>query len=369
MANQSVTPAVGSVYTIVSRLPDGTPVPGWVGGGGSIPVADISPGTLNQVLQTQAGVVAGWNSALEMGAAPPVDGGVNIDQASFTFGVHIVNGVGDFRIDVQPAGTNIGDNAHQLTFVANGVNNIVWRMTGTGATCELIAQQATAKILGSATSLIIRDRGDANDNVVFVDSGVINFRGGASVGAAGGWINPAGVAIAWSGRSQLSSPADSVLVMTNAAGTAFNRLGWGGSTASFPAWKFDAANRLRARLADDSADALVQVRSLVNTINTITYSASMTPDASLGDLWVITATNGTAFTINAPTNPLTGQRINLMIRNASGGGLGVATFNAVFKQATFATTPPANGFSDSADFRYDGTNWVQQTPWTNNIPN
>jgi parallel beta-helix repeat protein len=90
---------------------------------------------------------------------------------------------------------------------------------------------------------------------------------------------------------------------------------------------------------------------------TITYSASMTPNADAGNVQTITATNGTAFTINAPTNPRTGTRLRIRIRNTSGGALGVATWNAVFKMV--AWTQPANGFSRSIDFDYDGTNWVE----------
>lgn len=89
----------------------------------------------------------------------------------------------------------------------------------------------------------------------------------------------------------------------------------------------------------------------------VTYSGSMTPDASLGNEFDITATNGTAFTINAPTNPTDGQRITITIRNTSGGALGAATWNAVFKMVAWAN--PANGFSRSIDFRYNGTNWVE----------
>lgn len=99
----------------------------------------------------------------------------------------------------------------------------------------------------------------------------------------------------------------------------------------------------------------------------VVYSASMTPNAALGNHWRITATNGVAFTINAPTNPVAGVRVTLTIRNTSGGALGAATFNAAFKTAGYAA--PATGFSASAEFIYDGANWVQVTLWTSVIPN
>lgn len=99
---------------------------------------------------------------------------------------------------------------------------------------------------------------------------------------------------------------------------------------------------------------------------TVTYSASMTIDAALGNDYVITATNGTAFTINAPTNPITGQFISVLIRNTF-GTLGVATWNAAFKMT--AWTQPLNGFSRCIYFAYDGTNWVERGRTSADVPN
>jgi hypothetical protein len=100
---------------------------------------------------------------------------------------------------------------------------------------------------------------------------------------------------------------------------------------------------------------------------TVTYSASMTIDASTGNEQVITATNATAFTINAPTNPATGQYLEVTIRNTSGGALGVATWNAAFKMT--AWTQPATAFSRTIIFRYNGTNWVEKGRTAADVPN
>lgn len=100
---------------------------------------------------------------------------------------------------------------------------------------------------------------------------------------------------------------------------------------------------------------------------TVVYSAAMTIDASLGNTAVITATNATAFTINAPTNPVIDQVLTVMIRNTSGGALGVATWNAIFKMV--AWVQPATGFSRSISFRYDGTNWVETLRSAADVPN
>ena len=101
---------------------------------------------------------------------------------------------------------------------------------------------------------------------------------------------------------------------------------------------------------------------------TITYSASMTIALGSGAVAVITATNNTAFTINAPTGtPLTGDQLTVIIRNPSGGALGAVTWNAIFKMS--AWTQPANGFSRSITFRFDGTNWIQVGQTGVDVPN
>jgi len=87
----------------------------------------------------------------------------------------------------------------------------------------------------------------------------------------------------------------------------------------------------------------------------------------VGNLATITATNATAFTINAPTTPTTGQWLTVRVRNTSGGALGVATWNAVFKMT--AWTQPANGFSRAITFDYDGVNWIERTRTAADVPN
>lgn len=106
---------------------------------------------------------------------------------------------------------------------------------------------------------------------------------------------------------------------------------------------------------------------LVGSRFTVPYSASMTIDVRNGTEFDITATNGTAFTINAPTNGFDGQTIEVSIINSSGGVLGAVTWNATFKMS--AWTQPANGFSRSITFRYNGTNWVQKAQTGVDVPN
>lgn len=107
--------------------------------------------------------------------------------------------------------------------------------------------------------------------------------------------------------------------------------------------------------------------ALDQTEITITYSASMNTNAAQGNLFVITMTNGTAFTINAPTNPAQGQVITYTLRNTSGGAAGAATWNAAFKMS--AWTNPANGQNRSITFKYNGTNWIQVSQTGVDVPN
>lgn len=97
------------------------------------------------------------------------------------------------------------------------------------------------------------------------------------------------------------------------------------------------------------------------------YAANIVPDANQGNSFLIIATNGTAFTVAAPVNPLAGQVIEIRIKNTSGGALGVATWNAIYKMT--AWVQPANGFSRNIQFRYDGTNWVERVRAAADIPN
>lgn len=141
--------------------------------------------------------------------------------------------------------------------------------------------------------------------------------------------------------------------------------------------------RLPVRIAQRATEAIVtSLGWLLEGVgvalgaNTVTYSASMTPDIGLGGAVTITATNAVAFTINAPllngtaitaTNVPLGTILQLTIRNTSGGALGVATFNAVFRLS--AWTQPATGNSRSIMFRWDGTNWVEQSRTAADVPN
>lgn len=139
-------------------------------------------------------------------------------------------------------------------------------------------------------------------------------------------------------------------------------------------WQIDATGHLAPMtdLTFDLGSASLRPKSVyaarvIPSQVTVTYSASMTPDAALGDQFIITATNATAFTINAPTNPVAGQEITIRIRNTTAGALGTATWNAIFKMT--AWTQPATVTSRAITFWYNGTNWVEVSRTTVDVPN
>jgi len=99
-----------------------------------------------------------------------------------------------------------------------------------------------------------------------------------------------------------------------------------------------------------------------------TYGASISIDAFLGNEFDINVTNGTAFTITNPVNSVDGQRISIKIRNASGGAMGAITWGGAFLYS--AWTNPANGFSRTIDFVYNGTTaWVEASRTPADVPN
>jgi len=109
----------------------------------------------------------------------------------------------------------------------------------------------------------------------------------------------------------------------------------------------------------------------VNTRVAVTYSASMTPNAALGNHQDIVITDSSAFTVNAPTNPLDGQLLTLTFINTSGGAHGTGTMNAVFHMAGGGTSIPtiATGTNRSLTFRYRINAWLEVSRNANDVPN
>ena len=94
-------------------------------------------------------------------------------------------------------------------------------------------------------------------------------------------------------------------------------------------------------------------KDIRRSYQTLAYAASLTIDATAGEIVSIGALTGN-ITINAPTSPARGQRLELTFLQDGTGGRTV-TWNAAFKTA-WQPVPSAGAIS-SVGFEYDGTNW------------
>lgn len=102
----------------------------------------------------------------------------------------------------------------------------------------------------------------------------------------------------------------------------------------------------------------VKVAQSSYTRTTPTYSASINIDASLSNIFEITATNGSAFTINNPINGVDGQVIVVRVFNTSGVVLGTQTWGTAYK-TPITFTGLATATNRSVSFQYNGTAWYE----------
>ena len=105
----------------------------------------------------------------------------------------------------------------------------------------------------------------------------------------------------------------------------------------------------------------VDVENVVGALTTVTaptYSASITVDASVQSYVKITATDGSAFTINNPTNPKAGMSLIFDVVNGSGTTLGTITWGTAFKSAG-SFTNPADAKRRTISFYFDSVAWVE----------
>jgi hypothetical protein len=105
--------------------------------------------------------------------------------------------------------------------------------------------------------------------------------------------------------------------------------------------------------------SLNQAGSRGDSLTALTYGATVNTNAAAGSKFKITATNGTAFTIANPTNPVAGMELVYTILNSSGGAMGAVTWGAAFKLDATGFVNPANTKQKTIRFMYDGTNWIQ----------
>lgn len=90
-----------------------------------------------------------------------------------------------------------------------------------------------------------------------------------------------------------------------------------------------------------------------------TYGANITIDCRLGDWFIVTVTNNSAFNFLAPTFCMEGKEITLTIKNTSGGAHGAVTLNAAYHHEPTGFGGVATGFHTSISFRLTGAVWTE----------
>ena len=114
-------------------------------------------------------------------------------------------------------------------------------------------------------------------------------------------------------------------------------------------------------------DGLTAQKAIIGKRVALTYGVSVAVAANLGNLFDLSVNNGAALAITSPTDGADGQTITITVKNTSGGVMGAITWGATFKMS--AWTNPANAFSRSVTFKFDGTNWVQISQTGVDVPN
>lgn len=104
------------------------------------------------------------------------------------------------------------------------------------------------------------------------------------------------------------------------------------------------------------------------TYDNVAITSPVSWTVANGNFLLLTLTSNVAYTLNAVTTGLrVGQLVYLTVRNAIGGAAGAMTLGAAFKAS--ATTQPANGFSRSYIFQWNGTNLVEVAKAVADVPN
>lgn len=88
---------------------------------------------------------------------------------------------------------------------------------------------------------------------------------------------------------------------------------------------------------------------------TVSGGSAVNIDLSLGTVVTITVNDSTAFTINAPTNAVSGQPITLIIRNGYNGTMGTVTWDSYWKGATTNWSAPAYHYQKIVEFTAYGS--------------
>ena len=199
-------------------------------------------------------------------------------------GQFIVAGGTNQNITLTPSGT--GNVVADAGFILNRVN-AKGIYTGTSDNCGFTWTGTNGEFSTASGSLILKSAGttaltlDSSQNATF----------SRQVLAGAGFV------LGWNGRGHLIAPSDGVITLLNAASNDFNRLQFGGTTASFPSLK-RSTSVLTCVLADDSAFATFRA------LDFSAQGAATTVGANQVSYGGTTATTATAGAQTLPANPV-----------------------------------------------------------------
>ena len=116
--------------------------------------------------------------------------------------------------------------------------------------------------------------------------------------------------------------------------------------------------------ASDITDDIITTAKLAFAESTLTDGSSIDWNAATQDVCKVTLAGNR--TLNAPTNPTTGQFISLLVIQVSTGSI-TLTFNAIyeFKDDTAPTLTTTASKGDVFVFRYNGSKWLEMGRNTN----
>lgn len=136
--------------------------------------------------------------------------------------------------------------------------------TGTGALVFANTPTLVTPILGAATGTSIALGGATLGANALAVTGTtaLGVTTTSTLTSSGAILAGASNSIGFTGRSQVASAADGNIKMSNAAGTSFGLLQFGGTTSSFGALKL-SGNGIAIRLADDSAYSFLASNSVL----------------------------------------------------------------------------------------------------------
>lgn len=202
---------------------------------------------------------------------------------------------------------------------------------------------------------------------VALNSRIVDNSTGSSIFT---WNSNAGGYV-WNGRVVAYEPSDLKTAVfdfyqssggNNVAGMrAFTT---GTSGGRWELWTKRDGNTSAMALAVNSSGILIPQRAL----NSQVVNSTTPIDCAVGVTFLVNVSSTSAFAIANPTNvEAAGQTLTICLKNTSGGAMGTVTWGSKYKMA--AWTSPATGYSRSITFFYDGTNWIESSRTSSDIPN